>query len=258
MAGQLEGKVTLVTGGASGIGRATALACAKEGAKLIIADLQEEGGQHMVHLITEHGGEAIFVQTDVTQATAVEALISQAVARYGRLDCAHNNAGILGRGIAGEHRALTAEYPDERWHQVLATNLTGVWLCMKHELQQMLKQGGGAIVNTASVAGLVGLPGNCAYVASKHGVVGLTRAAALEYAQQGIRVNCVCPGYIETPMAALLMQDPDRVALMIASEPVGRLGHPAEVAAAVVWLCSDAASFVTGHAMAVDGGYVAQ
>jgi NAD(P)-dependent dehydrogenase (short-subunit alcohol dehydrogenase family) len=257
MAGQLEGKVTLVMGGASGIGRATALACTKEGAKLIIADLQEGDGQHTVHLITEHGGEAILVQTDVTHATAVGVLISQAVARYGRLDCAHNNAGILGMGIAGEHRALTAEYPDERWHQVLATNLTGVWLCMKYELQQMLKQGGGAIVNTASVAGLVGLR-NCAYVASKHGVVGLTKAAALEYAKQGIRVNCVCPGYIETPMAALLMQDPDRLALMVASEPVGQLGYPAEVAAAVVWLCSDAASFVTGHTMAVDGGYVAQ
>jgi NAD(P)-dependent dehydrogenase (short-subunit alcohol dehydrogenase family) len=258
MAGLLEGKVALVTGGASGIGRATVLACAREGAKLIIADLQEEGGQHTVHLITEKGGDASFVQTDVTHATAVEALISEAVARYGRLDCAHNNAGISGLGIAGDQRALTAEYPDERWHQVLAINLTGVWLCMKFELQQMLTQGGGAIVNTASAAGLVGLVGNAAYVASKHGVVGLTKTAALEYAQHGIRVNCVCPGYIHTPMMAPGMQDPDHLARMIASEPVGRMGHAEEVAAAVVWLCSDAASFVTGHAMAVDGGYVAQ
>ena len=202
MAGLLAGKVTLVTGGASGIGRAAAFACAREGARLIIADTQEEGAQQTVHLITEKGGEAIFVQTDVTQATEVEALISKAVKRYGRLDCAHNNAGISGRGIAGDHRALTAEYPDERWHQVIAVNLTGVWLCMKYELQQMLKQGGGAIVNTASAAGLVGLVGNAAYVASKHGVVGLTRTAALEYAKQGIRVNCVCPGYIQTPMTA--------------------------------------------------------
>jgi NAD(P)-dependent dehydrogenase (short-subunit alcohol dehydrogenase family) len=258
MAGLLEGKVTLVTGGASGIGRATALACAREGAMLIIADMHEEGGHHTVHLITEKGGEVIFVQTDVTRATEVEALISKAVARYGRLDCAHNNAGISGRGIAGDHRALTAEYPDARWHQVIAINLTGVWLCMKFELQQMLTQGRGAIVNTASAAGLVGLVGNAAYVASKHGVVGLTKTAALEYAQHGIRVNCVCPGYIQTPMTAPGMQDPDRMARMIASEPVGRMGTPEEVAEAVVWLCSDAASFVTGHAMAVDGGYVAQ
>ncbi len=208
MAGQLAGKVMLVTGGASGIGRATALACAREGARLIIADLQEEGGQYTVHLITAQGGEASFVQTDVTQATAVEALIAKAVERYGRLDCAHNNAGISGRGIAGDHRALTAEYPDERWHQVIAVNLTGVWLCMTYELRQMLTQGGGAIVNTASIGGLVALPGNAAYVASKHGVVGLTRTAAVEYAKHGIRVNCVCPGYIETPMTAPGMLDP--------------------------------------------------
>src|SRR5262245_44846484 len=258
MAGRLAGKVTLITGGASGIGRATALACAREGAKLIIADTQEESGEHTRHLITAQGGEAMFVQTDVRQAADVEALISQAVERYGRLDCAHNNAGISGLGIAGDHRALTAEYPDERWHQVIAINLTGVWLCMKYELQQMLTHGGGAIVNTASVAGLVGFVGHAAYAASKHGVVGLTRTAALEYAKHGIRVNCVCPGYIHTPMTASGVQDPDRKALMLASEPVGRLGNPEEVAEAVVWLCSDAASFVTGHTMTIDGGYVAQ
>ena len=161
-------------------------------------------------------------------------------------------------GIAGTQRALTADYPDERWHQVIAINLTGVWLCMKYELAQMLHQGAGAIVNTASDAGLVGLPGNAAYVASKHGVVGLTKTSALEYAQQGIRVNCVCPGYIATPMTAPGMQDPERLARIIASEPVGRVGQPEEVAEAVVWLCSEAASFVTGHTMTVDGGYVAQ
>jgi len=188
----------------------------------------------------------------------VQGLISQTVATYGRLDCAHNNAGISGRGIAGTQRALTADYPEERWHQVLAVNLTGVWLCMKYELAQMRTQGGGAIVNTASDAGLVGLPYASAYVASKHGVVGLTKTAALEYATQGIRVNCVCPGYIETPMTAAGMEDPERRALMIASEPVGRMGHPEEVAEAVVWLCSEAASFVTGHTMTIDGGYVAQ
>jgi NAD(P)-dependent dehydrogenase (short-subunit alcohol dehydrogenase family) len=209
-------------------------------------------------MITENGGEAIFVQVDVTSASAVEAMIAKTVETYGRLDCAHNNAGISGAGIGGEHRALTAEYPDERWHQVMAINLTGVWLCMKYEIAQMLTQGGGTIVNTASGAGLVGLPGNCAYVASKHGVVGLTKTAALEYAQQGIRVNCVCPGYIQTPMTAQGMNDSEQMARIIAREPIGRVGQPEEVAEAVVWLCSDAASFVTGHAMSVDGGYVTQ
>jgi NAD(P)-dependent dehydrogenase (short-subunit alcohol dehydrogenase family) len=258
MPGTLNGKVALVTGGASGIGRATALTFAREGAKLLIADMHADGGQQTVHMITENGGEATFVQVDVTQAAAVEAMISKTVETYGRLDCAYNNAGISGRGVAGEQRAFTADYPEERWHQVIAINLTGVWLCMKYEIHQMLQQGGGAIVNTASVAGLVGLPTSSAYVASKHGVVGITRTAALEYAKSGIRVNCVCPGYIQTPMTAPGMQDPERMALMLASEPVGRMGKPEEVAETVVWLCSDAASFVTGHTMTVDGGYVAQ
>jgi NAD(P)-dependent dehydrogenase (short-subunit alcohol dehydrogenase family) len=258
MAGRVDGKVALVTGGASGIGRATALTFAREGAKLVVADMNEEGGQQTVHMITENGGEATFVQVDVISASAVEALISKTVETYGRLDCAHNNTGISGIGIAGTHRALTADYPEERWQQVIAINLTSVWLCMKYEILQMLPQGGGTIVNTASVAGLVGLPGNCAYVASKHGVVGITRTAALEYAKAGIRVNCVCPGYIQTPMTAPGMEDPERMALMLAREPVGRMGNPEEVAEAVVWLCSDAASFVTGHTMTVDGGYVAQ
>ena len=258
MAGQLDGKVALVTGGASGIGRATALTFAREGAKLVIADMQEDGGQQTAHMITENGGEAIFVQVDVTKTTAVEAMIATTVETYGRLDCAYNNAGISGAGIGGDQRALTADYPEERWHHILAINLTGVWLCMKYELQQMLTQGSGAIVNTASVAGLIGLPSASAYVASKHGVVGLTKTAALEYAKRGIRVNCVCPGYIQTPMTAPGMRDPDRMALMIASEPIGRMGTPEEVAETVTWLCSDAASFVTGHAMTVDGGYMAQ
>ena len=166
MAGRVEGKVTLVTGGASGIGRATALAFAREGAKLIIADMSEEGGHQTVHRITEQGGEAIFVRTDVSHAVEVQALISQAVATYGRLDCAYNNAGISGGG-----RALTAEYAEDTWHQVIAVNLTGVWFCMKYEIPQMLHQGGGVIVNTASVAGLIGARGLAAYVASKHGTV---------------------------------------------------------------------------------------
>jgi NAD(P)-dependent dehydrogenase (short-subunit alcohol dehydrogenase family) len=257
MPGRVDGKVALVTGGASGIGRATALTFAREGAKLIIADMNEDGGHQTVHMITEQGGEAVFVKTDVTQATAVEALISKAVETYGRLDCAHNNAGISGFGIAGDAYTLTAEYPEERWHQVIAVNLTGVWLCLKYELQQMCAHGGGAIVNTASVAGLIGSRGLAAYVASKHGVVGLTKTAALEYAQQGIRVNCVCPGVIQTPMTERALRDPARQA-QIAARPMGRVGTPEEIAEAVVWLCSDAASFVTGHTMIVDGGYVTQ
>jgi NAD(P)-dependent dehydrogenase (short-subunit alcohol dehydrogenase family) len=252
MAGRVDGKVALVTGGASGIGRATALTFAREGAKLIIADMNEDGGQQTVHMITEKGGEAIFVRTDVSQAIEVQALISKAVETYGRLDCAHNNAGISG-GL----RALTAEYPEDRWHQVIAVNLTGVWLCMKYEIPQMLHQGGGTIVNTASGAGLVGSRGMSAYVASKHGVVGLTKTAALEYAQQGIRVNCVCPGVIQTPMTERALSDPELKA-QITARPMGRVGTPEEVAEAVVWLCSDAASFVTGHTMTVDGGMVAQ
>jgi len=253
MPGRLEGKVALITGGASGIGRATALTFAREGAMLVVADMNADGGQQTIHMITEQGGEAVFAKTDVSKAVEVQALISKTVETYGRLDCAHNNAGISGGG-----RALTAEYLEDTWQQVLAVNLTGVWLCMKYEIPQMLSQGSGAIVNTASVAGLIGARGLAAYVASKHGVVGLTKTAALEYAQQGIRVNCVCPGVIETPMTARGLSDPERRAQIMANEPMGRVGTPEEVAEAVVWLCSDAASFVTGHTMTVDGGHVTQ
>jgi NAD(P)-dependent dehydrogenase (short-subunit alcohol dehydrogenase family) len=253
MPGQLDSKVALVTGGSSGIGRATALTFAREGAKVVVADMQQDGGHQTVHMIQESGGEATFVPVDVTRAADVEAMIAKAVQTYGRLDCAYNNAGVGSRA-----RAPLADYPEEDWHRIIAINLTGVWLCMKYEIPQMLQQGGGAIVNTASIAGLVGLSETSAYVASKHGVVGITRTAALEYARQGIRVNCVCPGYIRTPMTAQSMSDPDRLAQMIAREPIGRVGNPEEVAAAVTWLCSDAASFVTGHTMTVDGGYMAQ
>ncbi len=255
MSGRLDAKVALVTGGASGIGRATALTFAREGAKLIIADLNEEGGQQTVHMITEQGGEATFVQTDVTQTTAVEALISKAVETYGRLDCAHNNAGIGSRP-----RVLLHELSEESWDRVLDINLKGVWLCMKYEIRQMLTQGGGTIVNTASIMGLVGSWSRSgAYNASKHGVVGLTKTAALEYATSGIRVNCVCPGYIRTPLLeGLLTSQPAMEAQIVARHPIGRMGQPEEIAEAVVWLCSDAASFVTGHTMTVDGGYVAQ
>jgi NAD(P)-dependent dehydrogenase (short-subunit alcohol dehydrogenase family) len=255
MAGRVDGKVALVTGGASGIGRATALTFAREGAKLVIADMNEDGGQQTVHMIRENGGAATFVQMDVSQATAVEAMIRKTVETYGRLDCAHNNAGIGSRPRAPLH-----ECTEETWDHVLGINLKGVWLCMKYEIIQMLTQGSGAIVNTASIMGLVGSwTGSGAYNASKHGVVGLTKTAALEYATAGIRVNAVCPGYIRTPLLeATLTSRPEMEAQIVARHPVGRLGRPEEIAEAVVWLCSDAASFVTGHTMTVDGGYVAQ
>jgi NAD(P)-dependent dehydrogenase (short-subunit alcohol dehydrogenase family) len=255
MPGQLTGKVALVTGGASGIGRATALTFAREGAKLVVADMNAEGGQQTVHMIRENGGDAIFVQVDVSKATEVAAMISTTVETYGRLDCAHNNAGIGSRPRAPLH-----ECTEETWDRVLSINLKGVWVCMKYEIIQMLNQGSGSIVNTASIMGLVGSwSGTAAYNASKHGVVGLTKTAALEYATAGIRVNAVCPGYIHTPLIQeALTSNPALEAQIVARHPVGRMGKPEEIAEAVVWLCSDAASFVTGHTMTVDGGYVAQ
>jgi NAD(P)-dependent dehydrogenase (short-subunit alcohol dehydrogenase family) len=254
MPGTLDGKVALVTGGASGIGRATALAFAREGAKLVIADMNEEGGQQTVHTITENGGDATFVRVDVSNATAVEAMISKTVETYGRLDCAHNNAGILGTPFIP-----MTDYTEDEWNRIMNVNLKGVWLCMKYEIPQMLQQGGGVIVNTASGAGLVGSASFPIYDASKHGVVGLTKSAALQYAKQGIRANCVCPGVIRTPMAQQGIEaNPQFEEGAITRNPSGRFGNPEEVAEAVVWLCSDAASFVTGHAMSVDGGSLAQ
>ncbi len=253
MAGLVDGKIALVTGAGSGIGRATALVFAREGAKVVVADVVVDGGEETVRQIKAAGGEAIFVKADMAKAAEVEAMVQKAVATYGRLDCAHNNAGI--EGATGR----TADYHEEDWNRVIGINLTGVWLCMKHEIAQMLKQGGGAIVNTASDAGLLGVPQMPAYVASKHGVVGLTKTAALEYAKSGIRVNAVCPGVIKTPMVErITSQRAGRAERMAAAEPVGRMGKPEEIAEAVVWLCSEAASFVTGFPMSVDGGIAAQ
>ena len=253
MAGQLDGKVALVTGGGSGIGRATCLAMAREGAQVMVADIVVEGGHETVSLVKNAGGEATFIRADVSQASEVEAMVKQTTETYGRLDCAFNNAGIEGPVCS------TVEYTEEDFDRVVAIDLTGVWLCMKYEIPAMLQHGGGAIVNTASVAGLVGFQGISAYVASKHGVNGLTKTAALEYAKAGIRVNAVCPGVIETPMVKRAFEkSPGMEEGVAAVEPVGRLGQPQEIAEAVVWLCSDAASFVTGLPMAVDGGLVAQ
>ena len=255
MAGSLDSKTALVTGGGSGIGRAASLAYAKDGARVVVADVNVEGGEETVQMIKEAGGEAILVHADVSNPEDTQAMVDQAVGAFGSLDCAFNNAGIGG----GRDRLLTADYLEEDWDRVISINLKGVWLCMKAEIPQMLKQGGGAIVNTASIAGLVGLSGTVAYVAAKHGVTGLTKAAAMEYAKSGIRVNAVCPGYIETPLVQGIF---DRVEgyreRVAARHPMDRLGEPEEIAQAVVWLSSDAASFVTGHNMPVDGGYMAQ
>ncbi len=254
MAGNLDGKTALVTGGGSGIGRATSLAYARDGARVVVVDVNVEGGEETVQKIKEAGGDAILVHADVSKPEDTQAMVQQAVTAFGSLDCAFNNAGVSGR-----ERWLTAEYPEEEWDRVTSINLKGVWLCMKAEIPQMLKQGGGAIVNTASIMGLISTSGSVAYTAAKHGVVGLTKAAALEYAAQGIRVNAVCPGYIHTPMVQPRLDSvegyEDRLK---ARHPIGRLGQPSEIAEAVLWLSSDAASFVTGHNMAVDGGYTAQ
>jgi len=249
----LEGKVALVTGAASGIGRATALGFAKAGADVAISDIDLAGCDETAQLVHALGRDALSVRVDVSSSASVQALIAEVVGRFGRLDCAFNGAGI--EGVL----APLADLEEDVWDRVIDINLKGVWLCMKHQIKQMLAQGGGAIVNAGSVAGLVGASAAPAYVASKHGVLGLTKSAALAYAQQGIRVNAVCPAFIDTPMVERMVAgQPERRAAMIGRHPIGRLGRAEEVAQAAVWLCSDEASFVTGSAMTVDGGYVAQ
>jgi len=253
---RLQNKVALVTGGASGIGRATALAFAREGARVVVSDADAAGGEQTLQAIRSAGGNAVFVRADVSQATEVATLTKKAFDTYQRLDCAFNNAGIQGQ------IANTVDCSDDNWDRIVATNLKGVWLCMKHEIPFMLSAGGGAIVNTASNFGLVGSAGMPAYAASKHGVLGVTKVAALEYAALGVRVNAVCPGPIKTPLSdGVLREHPDAerlVEAIMSRLPVRRWGLPEEVAEAVVWLCSDAASFITGTALPVDGAYVAQ
>lgn len=246
-----QDKVAIVTGGSFGIGRAAAIAFAAAGAKVVIADWVED--DETLRIIKSAGGDAIFVKCDVSDEHSVKRMVEKTIAQYGKLDYAFNNAGIEGQS------ASTHECTNENWDKTIGINLKGVWYCMKCEITQMLKQKKGAIVNNASIAGLVGFPNIPAYVASKHGVIGLTKNAALEYAKLGIRVNVVCPGVIKTPMIDRFTGKNKEVEKQFESmEPIGRLGQPEEVAQAVIWLCSDAASFVTGHSMAVDGGWVAQ
>jgi NAD(P)-dependent dehydrogenase (short-subunit alcohol dehydrogenase family) len=250
----LDGKSALVTGAGSGIGRATALAFAREGAWVAAADLKLESAQETARLVEAAGGQAVAVEVDVTDDDAVAAMVGAAVRAFGGLDCAFNNAGIAPYQVNASGQKI-ADVAPEAWQRLLDVNLTGVWRCLRHEVAQMRTQGGGAIVNTASVAGLVGLPNSSAYVAGKHGVVGLTRTAAVDHAEDGIRVNAVCPGYIETPMTEDTMRR--RGERIMERVPLARMGKPEEIAEAVVWLCSDRASFVTGAAWTVDGGYTA-
>jgi NAD(P)-dependent dehydrogenase (short-subunit alcohol dehydrogenase family) len=253
MPGILDGKVALITGAGSGIGQATSRIFAREGAKLVLADVVEEGGNRTLKIVQDLGAQAVFVKCDVAKWSDVDAAVAQAVQKFGRLDCAFNNAGI--EGESGETHVCT----EENWARVMAINLTGVFFCMKAEVNQLLKQGGGgAIVNTSSGAGLAGVRGMPAYVAAKHGVAGLTRAAALEYGRHNIRINAVCPGPIRTPMMGRLLKErPDAEQRFARSEPLKRLGEPEEIGEAVAWLCSDRSSYVTGLPMPVDGGFMA-
>ncbi len=252
MTRELEGKVGLVTGGTSGIGRDTAMLFAKAGAKVVVSGRREAEGEKTVELVSAAGGEGLFVKADVSIASEVDALIQKAVERFGRLDIAFNNAGIEGV------RVPIIKQSEEDWDRTIDVNLKGVWLCLKYEIRQMLKQGsGGAIVNMASINGLIGAAGAAAYSASKHGVVGLTKAAALETARSRIRINAVCPAVIETPMGERLFGAPLIHKYVLSCHPIGRFGRPAEIAEAVVWMCSDRASFMTGQSLVLDGGFLA-
>ena len=252
MSRELEGKVGLVTGGTSGIGRETAILFAKVGAKVVVAGRREKEGNETVELIQAASSDALFVKADVSKATEVQTLIEKAVQKFGRLDVAFNNAGIEGAWVP------IIKQSEEEWDQTIDVNLKGVWLCLKYEIRQMLKQGGGgSIVNMASITGLVGAAGAAAYSASKHGVIGLTRSAALETAKNKIRINAVCPAVVETPMGKRLFGAPPVQKYVLSCHPMGRFGETAEIAEAVVWMCSDKASFMTGQTLVLDGGFLA-
>jgi NAD(P)-dependent dehydrogenase (short-subunit alcohol dehydrogenase family) len=250
---EFEGKVAVVTGAANGIGRATAEGFASRGASVLLADIDVERGEAAAAGIVEGGGTASFLRTDVAVSSDVRAMVAAAVDRYGRLDYAHNNAGIVGGG------ATVVDMPEETWNHGLAVMLTGVFLCLKYEIPAMLAHGGGAIVNTSSGAGIIGFPTMANYVAAKHGVIGLTKTAALEYVTSGIRINAVCPGTARSKMVEdWIGGDPAHEAEVASLHPIGRIAQAEEIAAAVLWLCSDAASFMIGAALVVDGGYTIQ
>ena len=248
----LKGKVALVTGAASGIGRAVALVWAREGARVVLSDLDEDQGQETAALVRELGAEALFLRADASSAKDHEELVALTLRNFGRLDAACNNAGI------GGVSAPTADYPLDAWNAVLAVNLSGVFYGCKYQIAAMLQTGGGSIINMASILGAAGFANSAAYTAAKHGVLGLTKAAALEYSAKGVRVNAVGPGCIHTPMISGLEQDPATHAALVAAHPIGRLGQPEEIAELVAWLASDRASFVTGSYYPVDGGYLAR
>ncbi len=254
MTGMLDGKVALITGGGNGIGRETALIFAREGARVAVADYEAEAAAQTVALINSNGGQAVSLSGDVTVADQVKAMLDGTIAAYGRLDCAFNNAGIAPHQVSSFGQ-LTHEWSEASFDRMIEVNLKSVWLCMKHEIPLLRAGGGGAIVNTASVAGLLGLRSATGYVAAKHAVIGLTKTAAVEYSQESIRVNAVCPGYITTRMTALTREV--RGDAVIARTPMGRFGEPREIGEMVAWLCSDRASYVTGAAYQVDGGMMA-
>jgi NAD(P)-dependent dehydrogenase (short-subunit alcohol dehydrogenase family) len=248
----LQGKISLVTGASSGIGRAIALAYAREGAKVVVSDVNPDGGRETVALIKQAGGDAVYVAADVGVPEDCRELVAQAVRHYGRLDIACNNAGI------GGEMAPTADYPVDAWQRVVGVNLSGVFYCMKYEIAQMLANGGGAIVNVASILGQVGFAGAAAYSAAKHGVVGLTKTAALDHSAQGVRINAVGPAFIHTPMIERFENDEAVRQQLVALHPIGRIGQPEEVAELVLWLSSPKAAFMTGAYVPVDGGYLAR